>query len=203
MDVKDTDNSQNAPSRVKIDVELSFGQDEKELVQDVEASTVTGGDLLLSDVVATLKQIGYPLEGAMISYFSEQEKFLVHCGSDPLDSSAVMARNEYEARRRIALKFRPGMKPYTSQGSSSSVTGANPTGPTQGTGAPANQKQAPNRRTKERKIGFIIEKVALWRKLYNGIKGADGELVRYSLEDAAHRVGISKKSLDDYLLQLR
>mmetsp|Transcript_15962 Transcript_15962/g.17829 ORF Transcript_15962/g.17829 Transcript_15962/m.17829 type:complete len:170 (+) Transcript_15962:452-961(+) len=95
------------------------------------------------------------------------------------------------------------MKPYTSQGSSSSVTGANPTGPTQGTGAPANQKQAPNRRTKERKIGFIIEKVALWRKLYNGIKGADGELVRYSLEDAAHRVGISKKSLDDYLLQLR
>jgi hypothetical protein len=25
------------------------------------------------------------------------------------------------------------------------------------------------RRTKERKIGFIIEKVSLWRKLYNGV----------------------------------
>jgi hypothetical protein len=27
--------------------------------------------------------------------------------------------------------------------------------------------------------------------------------VRYSLEDAAAKVGVSKKSLDDYLLQLR
>ena len=31
----------------------------------------------------------------------------------------------------------------------------------------------------------------------------DGNLVRYSLEDAAGKVGVSKKSLDDYLLQMR
>ena len=31
----------------------------------------------------------------------------------------------------------------------------------------------------------------------------DGNLVRYSLEDAAAKVSVSKKSLDDYLLQLR
>jgi hypothetical protein len=31
----------------------------------------------------------------------------------------------------------------------------------------------------------------------------DGNLVRYSLEDAATKVSVSKKSLDDYLLQLR
>jgi len=31
----------------------------------------------------------------------------------------------------------------------------------------------------------------------------DGNLVRYSLEDAAKKVDVSKKSLDDYLLQLR
>jgi len=58
------------------------------------------------------------------------------------------------------------------------------------------------RRTKERKISFVIEKVSLWRKLYNGIQDGD-KIVRYSLEDAAKKVGISKKSLDDYLLQLR
>ena len=28
-------------------------------------------------------------------------------------------------------------------------------------------------------------------------------MLRYSLEDAAQKVGVSKKSLDDYLLQLR
>jgi len=31
----------------------------------------------------------------------------------------------------------------------------------------------------------------------------EGNLVRYSLEDAATKVNVSKKSLDDYLLQLR
>jgi hypothetical protein len=49
-------------------------------------------------------------------------------------------------------------------------------------------------RTKERKIKTIILKVNEWRKLYR-----DGK----TLEEAATIVGISKKSLDDYLLQIR
>ena len=44
--------------------------------------------------------------------------------------------------------------------------------------------------------------MSLWRKLYNGVI-REGNLVRYSLEDAASKVGVSKKSLDDYLLQMR
>ncbi len=59
------------------------------------------------------------------------------------------------------------------------------------------------KRTKERRIGEIIEKVSLWRKLYNGIPDGRGNIVRFSLDDSAHKVGISKKSLDDYLLQMR
>ena len=43
----------------------------------------------------------------------------------------------------------------------------------------------------------------MWRRLYNGVNGKEGQLVWYSLEEAAKKVGISKKSLDDYLLQLR
>lgn len=35
------------------------------------------------------------------------------------------------------------------------------------------------------------------------MQDSQGQIVRYSLEDAAQKVGISKKSLDDYLLQLR
>lgn len=57
-----------------------------------------------------------------------------------------------------------------------------------------------NRRTKERKISFVIEKVSLWRKLYNGVDDGKGSLVRYSLDESAKKIGISKKSLDDYLL---
>lgn len=58
-------------------------------------------------------------------------------------------------------------------------------------------------RNKERSIGFIIEKVAQWRKLYNGYLDEKQELKRMSLEDSAMKVGVSKKSLDDYLSQIR
>ena len=63
--------------------------------------------------------------------------------------------------------------------------------------------EADLKRTKERQIRFVVERVSLWRKLYNGVELGNGETVRYSLEDSAKLVGISKKSLDDYLLQLR
>ena len=60
------------------------------------------------------------------------------------------------------------------------------------------------RRSKERRIDFVIEKVKMWRRFFNGVPDKlTGNLVRYSLEEAAHKVGLSKKSLDDYLLQIR
>lgn len=65
------------------------------------------------------------------------------------------------------------------------------------------------KRTKERLVHEIIDKVSTWRQLYKGIsvpnesdptKQVDKKL---SLEEAAAKVGVTKKSLDDYLLQLR
>jgi hypothetical protein len=58
-------------------------------------------------------------------------------------------------------------------------------------------------RTKERSIRYIIEKVSQWRKLYNGYMDENHVLRRMSLEEAADKVKVSKKSLDDYLSQLR
>jgi hypothetical protein len=71
----------------------------------------------------------------------------------------------------------------------------------QDSGAPGAPKQ---KRTKERKIGEILDKVLQWRRLYTGVTDpTTGQLVKMSLEEAAQRVTISKKSLDDYLLQIR
>ena len=56
---------------------------------------------------------------------------------------------------------------------------------------------------RERKIGYIIEKVNAWRKLYEGYKNDRGIFEKYGLEQAAEQIGVSKKSLDDYLLQIR
>ena len=58
-----------------------------------------------------------------------------------------------------------------------------------------------SRRTKERKIGEVILAVKKWRELYTvGEKQPEGGFKTLSLEDAAVKVGISKKSLDDYFL---
>lgn len=60
------------------------------------------------------------------------------------------------------------------------------------------------KRSKERRIDFVIEKVKLWRRLFTGyIDSKNGNMIRYSLDEAARKVGLSKKSLDDYLLQIR
>ena len=49
-----------------------------------------------------------------------------------------------------------------------------------------------------------MDKVLQWRKLYTGVADpATGQITKLSLEESAQRVGISKKSLDDYLLQIR
>lgn len=64
-----------------------------------------------------------------------------------------------------------------------------------------------SKRAKERKIGYIIKKVFMWKTLYNGIYSVDEKgnkiKIKYTLEQAAIKAGISKKSLDDYLIQLR
>ena len=57
-------------------------------------------------------------------------------------------------------------------------------------------------RIKERTIQEVIQKVSLWRLLYTGYE-KNGVIVKMTLDEAAVKVQISKKSLDDYLMQLR
>jgi hypothetical protein len=57
-------------------------------------------------------------------------------------------------------------------------------------------------RIKERTIQEVIEKVSKWRLYYRGCQH-NGVFIKLTLEEAAQRVKISKKSLDDYLMQLR
>lgn len=57
----------------------------------------------------------------------------------------------------------------------------------------------PGTRGRERNIGYVIEKVTQWRRLYNGFYDENFNHHRMTLEKAAEKVGVSKKSLDDYL----
>ena len=60
-----------------------------------------------------------------------------------------------------------------------------------------------SKRAKERKIGYILKKVYLWKKLYEGVVDRLGNKIKMTLQDAAEKVDISKKSLDEYLNQIR
>ena len=81
----------------------------------------------------------------------------------------------------IQLKFREKAK---GENTDTLIQGRTQTGQAQG-----------SRREKERIIGEVVIKVSEWRRLYmdQGV----------TLENAAQKIGISKKSLDDYFLQLR
>lgn len=65
---------------------------------------------------------------------------------------------------------------------------------------PLDEGKVRTRNAKERTIEDIVEKVTLWRSLYNGTTDVNGNYKKYSLEIAAKKVGVHKKSLDDYLL---
>ena len=66
--------------------------------------------------------------------------------------------------------------------------------------AHARENPTRGRRTKERRIGEIVTKVYEWRRYYNGVQTYNGKVKKLTLDQAAAIVGISKKSLDDYLL---
>ena len=143
------------------------------------------GEIDLPTLIAKLKNMGYPLESAFTYYYSNELEINIYCGHDPLPKNCMIPKEEFSDGKPIRLKFRPGLRSEYCDNTKD------------------HQKTKIQKRTKERKIGFIIEKVSLWRQLYNGVPDSTGKVVRYSLEDAAQVVGISKKSLDDYLSQLR
>jgi hypothetical protein len=55
-------------------------------------------------------------------------------------------------------------------------------------------------RSSKRYIFFDHSKVALWRRFYTGFYDENHKFVQMPLDQAASRVRISKKTLDDYLL---
>ena len=119
------------------------GCTDKELVRNLEVLQLADGSVALRPLLFKLKEIGFNLEGALVSYRSVQESAYVYCGSDPLPESAHVPLDELTpsdgGHPRLELKFKPGLRASTIL---------------EEAGEPSEGKNP--RRTKERKIGFII-----------------------------------------------
>jgi len=188
----------NEANLSQLEVELQYGHANKyesERVNSLERNIMTNtqGDLLLGPIIKHLVELNYPIANTMISYFSAQREKFVFVGNDPLPPSAAIPVRDITFPLQIKCRYNTRLDPtslnnYQTQFDDDDASDKGGKG---------------GRRTKERKIGYIIEKVARWRNLYNGVTNSKGETVRLTLEEAALQVSISKKSLDDYLLQLR
>lgn len=155
-----------------------------ELIRSVQLQVRSDNTILLVDAINALKNLGYNLTNKVFSYYSAQSNGFVYSGKD--NTGVAIPLND--ARPQLVLKIRnPGAQPLGEDAKEPVVQ----------------EKKPHSRRNKERKIGEIIEKVNDWRTLYTGTVDGSGKSVKYSLDDAAKLVGIAKKTLDDYLLQLR
>lgn len=176
------------PSQIVLDVLKGQAHNyAKERVYLSVGKWIRTGALPISQVLTALRTHKTENGTAMVSVFDPSLQLFVYLGSDPVNNDfkipLSLAHEGSVSVTQLLLRFR-----YPIQHDS--------------------RKRLDNtdeaaQRTKDRKICYIIEKVALWRNLYNGTVLVQGDRNKLTLEEASMHIGISKKSLDDYLLQLR
>ena len=170
---------------------------EREIISNLNFLVHQNDKIKLFDVTLRLKSCGFPLTGSMISIYSKLAEDYIFVGADPIDQNFFLSNTEYNLKL-IKLKAIC----YIEEKLINEINREHIfCKPISRRNSLVDKKKS--KRTKERKIGFIIEKVNSWRKLYNGFYDDNGKFTKYSLDDAAKIISISKKSLDDYLLQLR
>jgi len=164
---------------------------EEEIIPNLEINTTTDKKIFMKDIISKLKYLGYPTTGGLFSVYIKSAEEYVYMGSDPIDPNLFLDENLVNFDN-IRIKLVSYLEDKLIKKTEKQLFDKKD-----------NNKTTKDKRTKERKIEFIVEKVNAWRRLYNGFYNENGEYTRYSLDQAAKMVGISKKSLDDYLLQLR
>ena len=164
---------------------------EEEIIPNIDIPITSDKKIFMKDIISKLKYLGYPTTGALFSVFIKTAFEYVYFGSDPIDPNISLDETLVDFDH-LKIKMVSYLEDKLIKKTEKQLFDKKETNKTQ-----------KDKRTKERKIEFIVEKVNAWRRLYNGFYNENGEYTRYSLDQAAKIVGISKKSLDDYLLQLR
>lgn len=64
---------------------------EKEYLSNLEVYMTKDNEVLLSNLVESLKMMGFSLEGSMIFYYDFQADLYVYCGNDPLRNNIYIS----------------------------------------------------------------------------------------------------------------
>lgn len=155
-----------------------------EIILNAPVELTKDGNIIIAYITTVLKTMGYKLDNAEVWFYSTDYKDYVYCGREPI-SRVVLAQQTDLENNCIRLKVRVDKISLLGMEESKSKEGKN------------------NTKAKERELAVIIRKVKKWRDLYRGYQGKDGRRINYSLDDAAKMVNLPKKTLDDYLQQLK
>ena len=130
-------------------------------------------EFALGQLTAYLKKQGYPVSKSFISYYSADFKAMVNCGPEPISRAIMIYLHdlEYNSQTKehsLQIVFARGVKADLDTEKAEAELQTEEAGMVQ--------------RNKERSIGFIIDKVTEWRRLYNGFLDENQEIERMSLE---------------------
>jgi len=185
---------------------------ENEVISGIQVTQNKDDQIKFEEIICKLRLLGYPITGSLISIYCKKIDDFIYLGPDPLDTNLILDKFEFENLNILKLKISAFIeeKHLLNQTDFGQIfqelnnNGNTKNPPFLKSSSILNDKKSnTNKRTKERKIGYIIEKVNTWRKYYNGYYDEKGNFTKFSLDEAAKKIDISKKSLDDYLLQLR
>jgi hypothetical protein len=187
------------------------GCEDKDLIKNVNVTKDHIDRILINSVLQELKKRDFDVTGKIVSYYSPIEEMYIFIGKDPISRDKDGISIENLSKNRLCLKFRQGQNNAPLLPVPEPVkSNINFSFDYKDDILNQDDKEIDIEsftktkiRTKERNISFIVKKISMWRKIYNKNKDNQDNIVRYSLEDAAKQVGISRKSLDDYLLQLK
>ena len=177
-------------SEINLDV-LIFEEDqnkEPEFFSNIRTCQSSEG-VQLSSVINSLKEKKYEFKDCIIQYITK-DGFNVNCWSDPIPECIYISQTDLQQspnniNDRIHLSIKKII--YEDEKSDTSNDGEEPNKP---------------QRAKERCIEEVQEKVKQWIQQRDKMRDENPNMKRVA-ENAAKLVGIPKKSLDDYLHQLK
>jgi hypothetical protein len=158
---------------------------------------------LASDLLERLRALGFSVENHRFAYYSQTKHIFIYCGLyPPTDEYHISCK---DVGSTCVLRYCPVPQPHDSTPPappSPPLYRLSPS-PSQMSEEVKSQSQQHPPRAQERTISEVIFKVKEWRDLQSGEYKRNGRTVHLTSEAAAENVGVSKKSLDDYLSQLR
>ena len=181
------DNMMSFPSNEQsatIEVATTF-EDGMTFTHTVCAS-VEANDIILSSVIKELKTKGLCFDSSMISYLT-RDGYKFNCWCDPIPDTYLVPESEvfFSLDGRGTLKLFVNRLEKNSEESDEST-----------------QDESKPKRSKERTISEVRETVEIWKRICHELKEAQPDAKQVA-EKAFEYVGIPKKSLDDYLHQIK